>query len=345
MLPAATVLLSVCTLILAYVALDQHRQLREGRGGESALRAPVKAGRGIQMDDRLTSDNTVVTAEERRAYEDEIQWLRSELQTARAELPGSMEEHPSDTEGTAEATFSGMLADYAATMKDPGVRALRRTEKEAQIEETYRTLFEVLALTAGEMTGFKELLIDEAMAREDIRLETGTATSASARAAEADRIDALTETYTERIRTFLGESNYESYEEWGETLHDRDQVEYYKQFLDGDDQISREQEDWLIAAMYEERADFALTNGSGRTDPYAPSGGTATTEEDIMTEVAELAQLHEYYIARARDILSAPQVAVFEDMLAEQRTMVEKTSRMMMLVGAAHEGVGGVERE
>lgn len=343
LLCVSTLLLSVTTLTLALVAIKQHQQVRLIREGDVSGRVAIKptpdgsaaiVANAIQ---RTPDQSRQIGDEERRIYEDEIHRLKSQLEVIHAELYPPIDEPSSDTEHPTESSFNGMLADYAKAMRDPEVRDFRRAEQKTQIEHTYYSLFRELELSAGELEAFKELLVEESMAREDIRLQMGVSTSADGRKEEAARITTLTEDYTDKIRSSLGEYNYEVLKEWEETLYDRSQVDYYKQSLGGNDQIDEEQEYDLIAAMHEERTSFASSTDADQADRQQPFDPSEITEEEITKEMDELAQLHENYIARAQDILSESQMAQFVEILEQQRAMVERTSRMMMLVGVAHE--------
>ena len=343
MLWISTLLLGVSTVSLAYVAIKQHQQIRviresdvSGKGGIEPV-SDALTGNAANAIQGTPDQGQQLKDEERRIYENEIHRLKSQLEAIQAELYSPIDGPSSNNKYPAESSFNGMLADYAAAMNDPEVRNFRRAEKRTQIGRTYQSLFKGLELSAGEFEAFKELLVEESMAREDIRLEMGASASADRRKEEVARMTRLIEGYTDKIRSSLGEYNYEVYREWEETLYDRTQVDYFRQSLEGEDQIDEEQEHDLISAMYEERTSFVSTTGADQADQQQPFDPSEIAEEELAEEMDELTQLHENYVARAQDILSEYQMAQFVEMLEQQRATVEKTSRMMMLVGAAHE--------
>ena len=343
MLWISTLLLGVSTVSLAYVAIKQHQQIRviresdvSGKGGIEPV-SDALTGNAANAIQGTPDQGQQLKDEERRIYENEIHRLKSQLGVIQAELYSPIDGPSANNEYPAESSFNGMLADYAAAMNDPEVRNFRRAEKRTQIGRTYQSLFKGLELSAGEFEAFKELLVEESMAREDIRLEMGASASADRRKEEVARMTRLIEGYTDKIRSSLGEYNYEVYREWEETLYDRTQVDYFSQSLEGEDQIDEEQEHDLISAMYEERTSFVSTTGADQADQQQPFDPSEIAEEELAEEMDELTQLHENYVARAQDILSEYQMAQFVEMLEQQRATVEKTSRMMMLVGAAHE--------
>jgi len=342
LLLVSTLLLSVSTLALALVAVKQHRQaptIREAGVSVNAAfkRTPDTSAAPVGDTIRREPDRGKrLRDEERQIYKDEIHRLKSQLAAIQTELYSSVDEATENTERSAESSFNEMLADYADAMKDPEVRAFRRSELKKQMANTYHSLFKELELSTGDLEDFKELLVEQSMARKDIGLEMGSTTSLDSRKEGAARIEALGEEYDGKILAALGEYNYEVYRQWQETLYDRSQVDYYKQSLSEIDQIDEEQEYDLIGAMHEERTGFASSTHVDQEQPFDPS---QITEEDITNEMDDLAQLHANYIVRAQDILTEPQMVQFLETLEQQRSMVERTSRMMMLMNAAHDNV------
>ena len=325
-------LLSVSTIVMAVVALQKHRQVlkiqdnaskgivvEEEAGDTAPGMGEYRKGAWLQTEQRGVKEKT--------DYVSEIRRLRLQLKMAKEELVKLRGTPDEQTGQQKESSSESAMARYAEMLKDPATKDVMRAQQKLALDMNYGSLFERMGLPPDGLEELKELLVDKQMAFMDMSSSMMATPRTSAEMKErAERVSAITEEYNDKIRLAIGEHYYEIYKQFEETLHDRMQVDVFKQFLSSNDRLTVRQEDDLIAAMYETRTDFYSSAQADKEQPVDPS---RFTQEDLSRKLEELADLQDGYIARAQDILSEPQMEQFAKSMEQWRAMQESQIRMM----------------
>ncbi len=331
---ALILVLCIAVVGMAAYAVRQNRQIRAMRqdyaSGEHAVKKVVVASAAVAGEPPQGSPDqgTQEIAEERRRLQKEIHQLEAQLEDAEAELDNPPDEPAVGDTQTPKPPSKSPMAGLAEMMKKPEMKEMMRGQQRIALDVTYGALFSEMELSPDELGEFKELLVDKQMAFLDISTGMmGGATSADEMAEQSKTVKAITEEYNDRIRSEIGEEYYELLTAYEKSLPDRVQVNQFKTILSTDDRLTGEQEEELVAAMYEERTNLYSSLKDEQEQPFDPR---KITREALDEKLDELAELQENYIEVARNILTESQLAQFTKSSEQMRAMQEMGIRMSM---------------
>lgn len=219
-----------------------------------------------------------------------------------------------------------MMANLAEMLKDPAMKDMIRAQQKTTMDLFYGSFFEYLDLQPEELETFKDLLVEKQMALMDIGLEMmDSLKDSDKRQKSAERSKEITDEFNAKIREFLGETEYEVYQQFEQTQPERMQIQFFKQSLPVSDQLDEEQEHKLILAMHEERTNFMFSTDFSQNENLDPAN---MTEETITQYMDELGRVQDNYISRAGQILSDTQLEKFTSAMKQQRAMQEMGMKM-----------------
>jgi hypothetical protein len=203
-------------------------------------------------------------------------------------------------------TTSNYFAGLAGMMKNPQMKEMIRAQQKVMLDRMYGSLPNYLNLPADKLDALKEVLSDRQMALVDAGI---TAMSGS----ESDRKQALEESkaiksdYDQKIQELLGPQDYPAFQQYEQTAAERMSVQMFKQALPADAALTEQQEDNLIAAMYQERKALPTSSlmNNQNTDP------SQLTDERVAEMEKQMEQLQQRYADRAAAILTPAQLEQF----------------------------------
>ena len=225
-----------------------------------------------------------------------------------------------------EAPDKTPMANLAEMLKDPAMKDMIRAQQKTTMDLFYGSFFEYLDCQPEELESFKDLLIEKQMALMDIGLEMmDSLKDSDKRQISAERSKEITDEFNAKIREFLGEADYEVYQQFEQTQPERMQIQFFKQSLPVSDQLDEDQEHKLILAMHEERTNFMFSTDFSQNENFDPAN---MTEETVTQYMDELGRVQDGYISRAGQILSDTQMETFTSVMKQQRAMQEMGMKM-----------------
>ena len=213
---------------------------------------------------------------------------------------------PAAQTGTGSGTTSNFFSGLAGMMKNPQMKQMVRAQQKVALDRMYGSLPKYLNLPADQLDALKELLLNRQMAMVDAGMSMMGGS-------ESDRKQAMEETkaiksdYDKKIQDLLGSQDYPAFQDYEKTVNERMSVQMFKDALPAADALSDQQEDNLIAAMYQERKDMPASSLMNNQNPD-PS---QLTEERIAELEKQMEQLQQKYAARAAGILTPAQLEQF----------------------------------
>jgi hypothetical protein len=221
-------------------------------------------------------------------------------------------------------------------LKDPAMRQMMQKQQMQAVERNIKQLVNAdmqkkLNLTPAEAGRLRELLLSKERPAIELltalmsgELDQDQATALGLRVKE-QRLAADAE-----VRTLLGTERHD-YFDWHERSDpERGRVRSFRsQLADGGQTLTSEQQEQLVAAMYDERQRFKLT-----IDYDDPSAFDFTNLQDYFSEenmnrfFTEREQLNERTIARVQSILTSDQLPEFQRLLQEHLERGKTTVRM-----------------
>jgi hypothetical protein len=300
---------------LSALCVVQYRKIQELSAGcvvvEPSARLAAVAGAEIEVQETSEKETCPATAVEKKE----------------GDAISQISPQPLASGSSPVSTNKSPMAGIAEMMKNPGMKDMMRAQMQGQVDLSYDALFKYLQLPDADMQTLKGLLLDKQMARVNLSLEmmTGTATP-DARKAVSKRIKDADAGCDAQIKTLLGDDAYAVYQSFEETQPERTQVNLFKKSLSPGDQLTEEQEDRLIRAMYDERTRSAGST-KGRKDDEVPDPSLFTPEQ-IAKTLKDSAKLQEQYVSAATSILKSGQLAQFKNSQKQQQAMQEMAMNM-----------------
>lgn len=215
---------------------------------------------------------------------------------------------------------------FAEMFKDPKMKEMIKAQQKAMfgpmIEKQYAALFQQLNLTPEQSTQLKDLLKNKMMVGADAGMSMmDDSLTKEQRADLGKQIKTQTDDYDAQIKTFLGDDNYKAYEAYEKTTPDRMTVSQFSDQLETGTAMTPDQQSQLIQAMSDARNNFKWTTDYSKNDP--PNGDMAAmfTDDKLAKFTQEKEQFDQQFADRAKQILSEPQFAAFQQFQTQQRDM------------------------
>lgn len=290
------VLSFVAIVVLAAVAVRQSRQITqlqeqlESAAAEKAKTPPVPAP------------------------EKEISEPPAQTQPVETTLAPPTPELP--TTQTSAGSTNNFFSGLAKMMKNPQMKEMVRAQQKVMLDRQYGSLSKYLNLPAERLDALKELLSDRQMAMVDAGMSMMSG-SDSDRKQAVEESKAIKTDYDKKIQEFLGSQDYQVFQDYEKTVNERMSVQMFKDTLPVADVLTDQQEDNLIAVMYQERKDMpasSLMNNQNQ-DP------SQLTEERIAELQKQMEQLQKKYADRAAGILNPSQLEQFTKWQQQWSTM------------------------
>ena len=303
-------LLTVVVLALGAAAAgtyawQQHRALRAARADAAALE-----GERADLRKRLWES-------ERRRGELETQLARRPAGTAPeagATPAFSPEEAALEALARGGGPDGGRAGRFFALLDDPDVQRLASVQQRAALDERFAALFRNLKLTPQQLEKFKDLLVEKRAAVADVM--AAARTEGLTGRENRDELRALVQNAQAEvdasIRTLLGESGFQQYESYEQTLPQRNTVERLGQRLSYTSApLSVDQTERLVQVLAANPGERAA--GSRANVMFATPGGR------IGLGGAGGAPITDQAVAQAATVLQPTQLQALQQLQQEQQ--------------------------
>jgi hypothetical protein len=285
-------------------------------------------------------------AEDRAAEHEKLSLSRQEqLQEARAELVEKESKvvqlqrraaatHPAPSRAPDKPSMSSLF-------NDPQMRSVLKKQATEAMEKRVnqlvnRDLIGQLNLNEEQAAALKALLVRKDSAGMEFMMSMMTGELDEAGTADQGKWvkDGIAAADAE-IKAFLGEEAYKTFELQEKSQPDRERVDKFRSLCDKSQMpLLPEQQDQLLAAMFEERMRFPFQINF--EDPASfdfEHFHAFFSEEHFNTHFQEVEQVNEKIAARAQAILTPGQLAQFktmqQDHLAQSRFTVKTTQALL----------------
>jgi hypothetical protein len=216
--------------------------------------------------------------------------------------------------------------------EDPAFKKSMRESLDMQ----YADLFKKLNLSPEKLEKFKDMLVDEVMAQQDIwtsmASEGDSSTLSKEQQAELQqRYEAIEKEYDKKKSEFLGQSDYDKYQEYTQTSGERYYVNNFIQSLGSEEKLTDAQKEELIDAMYDEIKNVTFD----KLNDDSESSSNMYDDKNIARMLKNQDRQSEAYLKAARERLSASQIEKFKAYFKQQRDQYESYMRMAALRNGA----------
>ena len=242
------------------------------------------------------------------------------------------------------STNSKASNPLAAMFKDPAMKEMIVTQQKAAlsgiIDKNYAKLFADLHLSPEQSAALKDLIKEKMSAGTEMGMSMLSEDMDAAKRADlVKQVKASTDAVDAQIKQFLGDDNYAQFQAYEKTQGERMAVSGFKdQLAGGSTALNPDQEQQLIQAMTQERQNFSFTTDYSDKSKFTGDFATYFSEDKINQFLQEQDQLNQKYLARAREVLSADQLDVFQKYLLNQQQMQKMGMQMAAKMFAPKSG-------
>lgn len=238
---------------------------------------------------------------------------------AGAPPPGTAEEFAIDALTRGGGPEGGRAGRFFALLDDPEVQRLASIQQRAALDERFAALFRNLNLSPQQLEQFKDLLVEKRAAVADV-MAAARAEGMTGRE-NRDELRALVQNAQAEvdasIRSLLGESGFQQYESYEQTLPQRNTVERLGQRLSYTGApLSTTQTEQLVQVLATNpgerppgsRTNVVLGTPGGRVG-FATGGGGAPISDQAVSQAAT--------------ILQPPQLQALQQLQQEQQAQAQ----------------------
>ena len=257
-----------------------------------------------------------------------------EVKRTYSESAAKEQEHPDGIQsGKGGAASSNPMEGFADMMNQPGMQTMIEQQTRTMASGIYGDLLKDLGLDEDTEAELKELVTKKAAVAASIGFRLmDKSLDSEGRKNVAYEVKQEMDRLTEASRELLSEEQFDQLKLFEASQPDRQALQMFKGSLGGDvADLSYEQEEQMIALMYEERSNFDYSTGDFSNQmEFDPDNLANFNSETVETYIEETQQLHNSINARAGDVLDDAQLEAFR---ASQEAYLQMQS-MGMRMGA-----------
>lgn len=235
----------------------------------------------------------------------------------------------------AAAKTNNPMQGFAAMFQDPKMREMIKAQQKAvmgpMLERQYKVLFQQLNLTPDQTATLKGLLEKKMLAGMDVGFSMlGGSLDASQRADLEKQVKSQTAEIDNQIKQFLGDENYQVFQDYQKTIPDRTVVNQFDDQLAGSGiGLSAQQQNQLIQAMSEARSSFKWTTDLNNKAKMANGDYSAMfTEDNINRFAQDQERFDRQFLSQAQQILTPAQLTAFQEFQKNQRQLQIMSMKM-----------------
>lgn len=313
-------LLAASVLAVGLLAWSQYREL-------ILLRAQIAANDGAALSKKLDAAQKTI-----RSLEDRLAAMRGRgmREGDAAGGPAGEDAGPGGRRGP-----GGRFGGFAALGNNPEFQKLMAIQAKGRISQTYGPLFKALNLSPDQLSQFQSLLADKQQAMMDVlqaAREQGINPRTDPEGFKTLMTQAVSQT-DQSIQQALGDAGFQQYQQYQQTLPERNTVNSLQQQLSySQTPLTDDQANSLISVLQQTQPQRAGNGTSGTSDG---AGGGGPNIMAIMNG-GGTAKVTDETLAQAAGVLSAPQVAVLQQVQQQQQAQ----QQIQQLMRAANQGNG-----
>lgn len=332
----------LATIALGAVCVLQSRRLAEQKARVATLRTEAEQQARELAD--LQAAQRLFEQQRQELFEQASQ-LAAKVQSQQLAATTSPGIAPTPTKNeTASANDKNPFGQFLAKMMDdPETKKMIREQQRTLLDQLYSPLVRQLGLSPEEAERFKDLVADNMIKG----MERGTSLlgseSSTNRAAMLGKLAEEQKSFEEQVRGLLGESRYAQYQDYQQTVGERTQLSQFRQqFAGGENSLTDQQTEQLLAFMKEEKHAVNAVGGFGSTGASqdAASLQAMMSGEGVDKIFQNQEVVNQRVYERARTVLSESQLTAFGKFQANQIQMMRVGMNMARRFMAPESGQG-----
>jgi hypothetical protein len=320
---------------LIYLNFYQHRQIKklsdvavQETSEDKSQAEKATSVKGSPVDQKAVQP-TITVGKSKTSGNPEADELNYQLSAAHEELDAvnkQLADEKARKVGQKKAQEE-LQKRYAKDIKDSSSRK-NLIKNSLGIE--YGDLFKELNLPSEKLEKFKDILVDQMIAQQNIFSDFGDTTNLSKAQQEEinQRFQALEKEYDAKKSELLGNDGYEKYQSYTERSGERYYVNNFIGSLGSDEKLTDAQKTQLIDSIHDEVKNVSYER---ITDDNSESSSNRYDEKSIALMLKNEEKRDEAYLKAAQNILSASQLEKFKTSLKQERDKFESIMKLQAL--------------
>ncbi len=267
-----------------------------------------------------------------------IKSLQDRLLAMRGRRGGGLGDEAGDGEGSGDnagagpARRGGRFGAFAAMAANPEFQKLMAIQMKGRIQQTYGALFKSLNLSPDQLAQFQGLLADKQQALMDV-MQAAREQGINPRT-DPDAFKTLTNQAVAQadasIQQALGDAGFATYQQYQQTLPERNTVNSLQQALSYSQTPLTDDEANSMIALLQQNQTQRAGNGTSGTS----TGGDAGPGIMSLINGGGTAKINDADLAQAQGVLSGPQISALQQIQAQQQAQ----QQMQQMMRAANRG-------
>jgi hypothetical protein len=316
-----TILIAVLALITVAVAALAWQQYRE----LTKLRAQVAEDDIPTLKKQLADARKTI-----KSLEDRLLAMRGRRGAGSGEGEGDGENAATNAQGR-----GGRFGAFARMAGNPEFQKLMAIQMKGRIVQTYASLFKALNLSPEQLNQFEGLLADKQQAMMDV-MQAARDQGINPRT-DPDGFKSLVNTAISQsdatIQQALGDAAFQQYQQYQQTLPERNTVNSLQQSLSyTQTPLTDDEANQLIGLLQQTQPQRAGNGTAGTTN-----GGDGGPGIMALVKGGGTAKVTDDSVSQAAGVLSAPQLSALQQIQQQQQAQ----QQMQQMMRAANQGANG----
>ena len=321
MKPTFLIIAIIGCLALGILGVEQSKKL-QAQGDELAAAKEQVASLEAELKEKEEAIENARSAEAKAKI---LQKTLSESTTAAVAASKKNEKLQASLD---QARTNNPMHAMATMFKDPNMREMMKSQQKMAlgpiIEKQYSDLFKQFNLSPEQSAALKDLVMKKMLAGTDAGLSMmDDSIDPSQRADLAKQVKAQTDEVDSEIKQFLGDNNYQTYQNYEKSVPDRMTLSQFSdQFAGTPNALSPEEQNQMVQALSDARNNFTWTSGLNQQGLGANGDvGSMLTDDNIAKFTAEREQFDQQFLLKAQRILTPDQYSAYQQFQKQQRDM------------------------
>jgi hypothetical protein len=316
-------LLAVSVIAAAALAWHQYRELIN-------LRAQLADGDNATLKRQLADARKTI-----KSLEDRIAALRGRRGGNGTDVAGDGSDGENGGQNAGGRRGGGRFGAFAELAGNPEFQRLLAIQAKGRISQTYGPLFKSLSLSPDQLSQFQSLLADKQQSLMDV-MQAAREQGINPRE-DPDGFRTLVNQAVSQtdaaIQQALGDAAYQQYQQYQQTLPERNVVNSLQQQLSyTQTPLTDDEANQMIALLAQTQPQRAGNGTSGTSN-----GGDAGPSAMSLVNGGGTARVTNDGLAQAQGVLSAPQLAALQQIQLQQQAQ----QQMQQLMRSANQGNQG----
>ena len=306
----------ICLIFAGLIGFSiyQHRVYKK------KIAADIQSSPGPTSDQISNTHTAATVSAELPEYTADITTLESELNATENELDAAYQEMD-EKMSREEALKEKELALQREVLSSPSFKKTIRNS----VEDRFKFFFQGLDISDEQAEKALEAITERQFERMQLMPDIEMATTEEQKDELRQRWADIRATCESQLEEILG-SEYDAYYDEAEMATTRNVIDYFKDTLDDDNQLTESQEKELTEIMYKEQ--MQVFNEIGYDPRYDLEFDSDVSSGSVAGQALNMAKIHSKTLEKSKGVLSQTQYEQYETYLNKRQGIVALSTQL-----------------